>query len=101
MGKETFEHFQQVFVNAMTLSKPHTKLNVILTTAGIASVNHISWGAFNEGNNLPAQFAVYKQRYGYYPQSVWETPLWQSRATTHYLKKNYSGYEPDGAVELV
>ncbi|MEO6423655.1 MAG: IS5 family transposase [Candidatus Nitrotoga sp.] len=46
------------------------KLSVSLTPAGIASVDHISWDAFNEGGDLPTQVEAYKQRYGYYPQSV-------------------------------
>jgi len=36
-------------------AKHCVKLSVSLTTAGIASVDHISWDAFNEGGDLPVQ----------------------------------------------
>jgi hypothetical protein len=63
------------------------KLSVSLTTAGIASVDHISWDAFNEGGDLPAQVEAYKQRYGYYPQSVLGDTIYGTRENRYYLKE--------------
>jgi len=59
------------------------KLSVSLTPVGIASVDRISWDAFHEGGDLPAQVEAYKQRYGYYPQSILgDTLIWHSREPT-------------------
>lgn len=51
------------------------KLSVSLTVSGIASVDHIRWDTFHEGGDLPTQVGTYKQRYGYYPQSVLGAPF--------------------------
>lgn len=66
------------------------KLSVSLTTSGIASVDHISWDAFHEGGDLPAQVEAYKQRYGHYPQSVLGDTIYGTRENRRYLKKKYS-----------
>jgi len=63
------------------------KLSVSLTTSGIASVDHISWDAFHEGGDLPAQVEAYKQRYGYYPQSVLGDTIYGTRENRCYLKE--------------
>lgn len=63
------------------------KLSVSLTTLGIASVDHISWDAFHEGGDLPAQVEAYKQRYGYYPQSVLGDTIYGTRENRRYLKE--------------
>src|SRR5680860_1528362 len=63
------------------------KLSVSLTTAGIASVDHISWDAFHEGGDLPAQVEAYKQRYGHYPQSVLGDTIYGTRENRRYLKE--------------
>ena len=63
------------------------KLSVSLTTEGIASVDHISWDAFHEGGDLPAQVEAYKQRYGDYPQSVLGDTIYGTRENRRYLKE--------------
>ena len=63
------------------------KLSVSLTTEGIASVDRISWDAFHEGGDLPAQVEAYKQRYGYYPQSVLGDTIYGTRENRRYLKE--------------
>ena len=63
------------------------KLSVSLTTSGIASVDRISWDAFHEGGDLPAQVEAYKQRYGYYPQSVLGDTIYGTRENRRYLKE--------------
>jgi IS5 family transposase len=61
------------------------KLSVSLTTSGIACVDRISWDAFHEGGDLPAQVETYKQRYGYYPQSVLGDTIYGTRENRRYL----------------
>jgi hypothetical protein len=63
------------------------KLSVSLTGSGIASVDHIRWDAFHEGGDLPTQVETYKQRYGYYPQSVLGDTIYGTRDNRHYLKE--------------
>ena len=63
------------------------KLSVSLTTSGIACVDHISWDAFHEGGDLPAQVEAYKQRYGHYPQSVLGDTIYGTRENRRYLKE--------------
>ena len=63
------------------------KLSVSLTVSGIASVDHIRWDAFHEGGDLPTQVEAYKQRYGYYPQSVLGDTIYGTRDNRHYLKE--------------
>lgn len=63
------------------------KLSVSLTVSGIASVDHIRWDAFHEGGDLPTQVETYKQRYGYYPQSVLGDTIYGTRDNRHYLKE--------------
>ena len=63
------------------------KLSVSLSASGIASVDHISWDAFHEGSDLPAQVEAYKQRYGYYPQSVLGDTIYGTRENRRYLKE--------------
>ena len=63
------------------------KLSVSLTTSGIAYVDHISWDAFHEGGDLPVQVEAYKQRYGYYPQSVLGDTIYGTRENRRYLKE--------------
>ena len=62
------------------------KLSVSLTTSGIASVDHISWDAFHEGGDLPAQVEIFKQRYGHYPQSVLGDTIYGTQENRRYLK---------------
>lgn len=63
------------------------KLSVSLTPSGIASVDRISWDAFHEGGDLPAQVEAYKQRYGHYPQSVLGDTIYGTRENRRYLKE--------------
>jgi len=63
------------------------KLSVSLTTSGIACVDRISWDAFHEGGDLPVQVETYKQRYGYYPQSVLGDTIYGTRENRRYLKE--------------
>ena len=54
---------------------------------GLAFIDHLGWDAFNEGKDLKDQVEAYKQRYGYYPETVLADQLYGSRENRAYLKK--------------
>jgi len=62
------------------------KISVSMTD-GLAFVDHIGWDAFNESKDLKQQVEVYKQRYGYYPETVLADQLYGSRENRSYLKE--------------
>ncbi len=64
------------------------KVSVSLTGDGITRVDKLSWGAYNEGQDLKAQVEGYKERYGYYPEVVLGDPLYGTRDNRKYLKGN-------------
>jgi hypothetical protein len=63
------------------------KISVSMTD-GLAFVDHIGWDAFNESKDLKQQVEEYKQRYGYYPETVLADQLYGSRENRRYLKEN-------------
>jgi hypothetical protein len=63
------------------------KISVSMTD-GLAFVDHIGWDAFNESKDLKQQVEEYKQRYGYYPETVLADQLYGSRENRKYLKEN-------------
>ncbi len=63
------------------------KLSVSLTGQGIAGVDRISWDAYHEGLDLPAQVEIYKERYGHYPEVVLGDPLYGTHDNRRYLRR--------------
>jgi len=63
------------------------KISVSMTD-GLAFVDHIGWDAFNESKDLKQQVEEYKQRYGYYPETVLADQIYGSRDNRKYLKEN-------------
>lgn len=63
------------------------KLSVSLTAEGIAQVDHLSWDAFHEGQDLRAQVGAYHQRYQVYPEVVIADPAYGTRDNRRYLKQ--------------
>jgi IS5 family transposase len=63
------------------------KLSVSLTDTGLAHVDELRWNAFNEGKNLKGQVEAYKERTGYYPESLLADPLYGTRDNRKYLKQ--------------
>jgi len=53
-----------------------SKLSVSLTDAGLIRADHLRWDAFHEGLDLQSQVEAYRERRGYYPESVLGADLW-------------------------
>ena len=54
---------------------------------GIALIDHIGWDVFNESQDLIDQIERYKQRFGYYPESVLADGIYGTRANRAYMKQ--------------
>ena len=63
-----------------------SKINVSMDEDGLARVDHFSWDAFNESQDLIAQVEAYKDRYGHYPEVVLADPIYGTRENRAYLK---------------
>jgi hypothetical protein len=63
------------------------KLSVSLVN-GYSFVDRISWDNFNEGPDLIDQIEKYKQRYGFYPESVHADKIYRNRDNLRFCKKN-------------
>lgn len=80
-------------VRPMVRGKAHkavefgAKLSVSLSGQGMAGVDRISWDAYHEGRDLPAQVETYKERYGHYPEVVLGDSLYGTRENRRYLKR--------------
>lgn len=61
------------------------KISVSLVD-GFSFVDHLSWDAFNESGDLPAEIEAYRRRFGYYPQSVHADRIYRTRANRRYCK---------------
>ncbi len=64
-----------------------SKLSVSLTDAGLARVDHLRWDAFHEGLDLQSQVEAYRERTGYYPESVLGDTIYGMRDNRRRLKK--------------
>ena len=64
-----------------------SKLSVSLTEQGLARVDHLRWDAFHEGNDLQSQVEAYRERTGYYPESVLGDTIYGTRDNRRYLKQ--------------
>ena len=62
------------------------KLSVSLTGDGVARVDHMRWGAFHEGHDLPSQDEAYRERHGVYPEVVLGDTIYGSRDNRRHLK---------------
>ncbi len=63
------------------------KLGVSLSGDGVACVDHLSWDAYHEGQDLPDQVEAYRQRHGYYPEKLLADPIYGTRDNRKYLKQ--------------
>jgi len=52
----------------------------------LAFVDHLSWDAFNESADLIAQVKAYKERFGFYPESVYTDGIYGTRDNRRWLK---------------
>ena len=62
-----------------------SKLQVSLSD-GFAFIDKLSWDNFNEGGCLKESVALYKQRFGYYPQAVLADKIYCTRENRKLLK---------------
>jgi len=82
----------QPWVRPIVRGKQHkptefgAKINVSMDEDGLSRVDHFSWEAFNEGQDLKEQVEAYKSRYGYYPEVVLADPIYGTRENRAYLK---------------
>lgn len=63
------------------------KISVSLVD-GVARVDHLSWDAFNESHDLQSQVERYKERYGYYPETVLADGIYGTRDNRRFLQSN-------------
>jgi len=63
------------------------KFSVNLNGDGLASVDHLSWEAYHEGNVLEEQVERYRERHGYYPEVVLADQVYGTRANRSYLEQ--------------
>jgi len=68
------------------------KLNVSLSGNGLASIDHIGWGAYHEGTDLKSQVENYKTTHGHYPEVVLADPIYGTRSNRKYLKSHNIRY---------
>ena len=61
------------------------KLSVSLVN-GIGRVDHLSWDAFNESTDLVSQVEAYRNRHGFYPESVHADKIYRTRENRRFLK---------------
>lgn len=54
---------------------------------GISFVDTISWDNFNEGGELVDQIETYRNRFGYYPESVHADKIYRNRDNRRYCKQ--------------
>jgi IS5 family transposase len=66
----------------LTLILPFTSASRKL----IARIDHHSWDAFHEGNDLPEQVESFHERYGHYPEVVMADNIYGTRSNRAYLK---------------
>lgn len=62
------------------------KIGVSLAN-GIAAVDHLSWNAYNESEDLKMQVEAYRKRHGRYPEKVYADPIYGTRENRRWLKE--------------
>jgi IS5 family transposase len=63
------------------------KLGVSLSGDGIACIDKVSWNAYHEGHDLPAQVEAFHKRRGHYPEKLLADPLYGTRDNRKFLKE--------------
>ena len=63
------------------------KISVSLVE-GFSFVDKLSWDAFNESGDLVSQIEAYRQRFGFYPDSVHADTIYRTRENRCYCKDN-------------
>ncbi|SPD72375.1 transposase [uncultured Desulfobacterium sp.] len=55
---------------------------------GFVFVDRLSWDNFNESTDLIDQIEAYKNRFGFYPESVYADKIYRTRKNLQYCKKH-------------
>ena len=63
------------------------KISVSLVN-GFSFVDRISWDNYNESGDLQSQIESYRNRFGFYPESVHADQIYRTRDNRRYCKKN-------------
>ena len=63
------------------------KISISHQKEGYVSLDTLSWNAYIESTDLPAQIETYKKRFGYYPLSVHADTIYRTRANRSYCKE--------------
>lgn len=63
------------------------KINLSVVN-GFTNIEHLSWDAFNEGNELIESAERYYKRYGYYPVAILADKIYRTRENLRFCKLN-------------
>jgi len=63
------------------------KISVSLVN-GFSFVDRINWNNYNESGDLESQIESYRNRFGFYPESVHADQIYRTRKNRRYCKKN-------------
>jgi hypothetical protein len=63
------------------------KISISHQKDGYVSLDKVSWDAYNESGDLPAQIEGYRKRFGHYPASVHADTIYRTRENRHYCKE--------------
>lgn len=55
---------------------------------GMCFIDHLSWNAYNEGRDLIDQIQKYRNRFGFYPESVHADKIYRTRENREYCREN-------------
>lgn len=96
-------HVHRIDDRLVSISQPHVrpikrgkagaatefgaKISVSLVD-GLSYVDRISWDAYNESQDLMGQLKSYRQRFGYYPESVHADAIYRTRGNRRFCKKH-------------
>jgi transposase, IS5 family len=82
----------QAYVRPIVRGKAHRNTEFgaklgLSTYNGLTRLDHLSWDAYNETNDLKLQVERYHALHGYYPESVNADKIYATRANYAYLKE--------------
>jgi hypothetical protein len=82
----------QAYVRPIVRGKAHRNTEFgaklgLSTYNGVTRLDHLSWDAYNEANDLRLQVERYHALHGYYPESVNADKIYATRANYAYLKE--------------
>lgn len=64
------------------------KVSISHLPGGMVSLDRLSWDSYNECGDLTGQIEEYRERYGFYPESVHADAIYRTRDNRRYCKEN-------------